>query len=199
MCGETQILSCPSHDVRRSMRTLIANARPSRKGSRRTYMKMLIVALALAFLCPVLLSQQTPLPSNALNTLEARQSYALEAYFRQEVERDLCRDPLRVGCPEPMDTVPPEPPSLPIKPDFSVKPGTYSSPQTVTIADRWPGAVIYYTLDGRKPTLASATYTGPLLITSTSIVRAIAIAPCFRQSKVVTAKYKLRKSKALKP
>jgi uncharacterized membrane protein len=51
-----------------------------------------------------------------------------------------------------------------LTPRFSMKPGTYSVPLTVTIsADR--NAAIYYTLDGWTPTLNSEKYTGPSKLT----------------------------------
>lgn len=175
------------------MQTLTAMFSRRETRSRGACITILLTAVAMAFMCPVLRSQE-PLPSNALNTPEAMHDYLLYRYWQDH--RDLCMNQQPRPCdPEPMDIFPPEPPSLRMKPVFSVKSGTYASPQIVTISYRWPGAVIYYTLDGRKPTPASTRYEGPLSITTTTIVKAIAIAPYFRQSKVVTAKYKLKTSK----
>ena len=42
--------------------------------------------------------------------------------------------------------------------------GTYAGSQTLTISDKTPGAVIYYTTNGATPTTASAVYSGPISI-----------------------------------
>lgn len=68
-------------------------------------------------------------------------------------------------------------------PAFSLKPGTYTGPQTVTITDAYAGAVIYYTLDGTPPTTASTQYQGTALtISSSETLKAIAIAPGYALS-----------------
>lgn len=61
------------------------------------------------------------------------------------------------------------------KPRFSVEAGTYSSPVSVAITDVTPGAAIYYTLDGKKPSETSSLYTGPVTISATTKLRAIAV------------------------
>ena len=74
-------------------------------------------------------------------------------------------------------------------PRFSVKPGTYSSPTTVRITDATRGAIIYYSTDGWTPTTSSKRYMGPITITSTTTLRAVAIAPRLDRSFVATAQY----------
>jgi sugar lactone lactonase YvrE len=75
-------------------------------------------------------------------------------------------------------------------PTFSPAAGsTYTSNVAVTISDAASGAMIYYTTDGSVPTTASAPYTGPVLLTASSQLKAIAIAPNFRQSPVGSASY----------
>jgi hypothetical protein len=76
-------------------------------------------------------------------------------------------------------------------PKFSVKPGKYSGPLTIKIRDASRGAVIYYTTDGWTPTAASVRYRGPITITSTTSLQAIAISPVGGRSRVATAVYTL--------
>lgn len=59
-------------------------------------------------------------------------------------------------------------------PTASVKPGTYTEIQTVTLSAE-AGAKIYYTLDNSIPTPTAGTeYTGPITIDDTTTIKAIA-------------------------
>jgi gliding motility-associated-like protein len=62
------------------------------------------------------------------------------------------------------------------RPTFSLTPGFYSAPQTVTITVP-PGGTVRYTLDGTEPTAASTQYTGPITISTTSVLTAITFGP----------------------
>jgi hypothetical protein len=62
----------------------------------------------------------------------------------------------------------------PATPTLSPKSGTYTAAQTVTISDSTTGAAIYYTTDGSTPTTASAHYAGPILVSQSASVKAIA-------------------------
>ncbi len=68
-----------------------------------------------------------------------------------------------------------EPPTS--APILSLAPGTYSTKQTVTLTDATPGSLIYYTIDGTTPTTASTLYSGPITVSASLIVKAIAEAP----------------------
>jgi sugar lactone lactonase YvrE len=74
-------------------------------------------------------------------------------------------------------------------PAFSVPAGTYATPQIVTITDTTPGAAIYYTTDGSAPSLASTAYTGPITVSSTETISAIAVAANYNDSAVAKAAY----------
>src|SRR2546423_14349085 len=65
--------------------------------------------------------------------------------------------------------------------------GTFIASVSVTITDSTPGAAIYHTTDGSTPTTASAPYTGPITVTRTTTIRAIATAPDHTPSAVPTA------------
>src|SRR5439155_888908 len=70
--------------------------------------------------------------------------------------------------------------------------GTYNQPQTVALSSSTSGAAIYYTTDGSTPTTASARYTGPIPVTRTMTIRAIATAAGLADSTVATAAYTLQ-------
>jgi sugar lactone lactonase YvrE len=74
-------------------------------------------------------------------------------------------------------------------PSFSPAGGTYSSEQSVMISDSTSGAAIYYTMDGSTPTSGSAQYTGPISVSQTTTLKAIAIATGYSNSSVATATY----------
>ncbi|MBL4656633.1 MAG: CotH kinase family protein [Flavobacteriales bacterium] len=57
-------------------------------------------------------------------------------------------------------------------PTFSVDGGFYTSVQTLSLADTFPGAIIRYTTDGAAPTVASPQYSASLLIDSNKVLRA---------------------------
>jgi len=74
-------------------------------------------------------------------------------------------------------------------PVFSPAPGTYSNVQTVSISNATPGAVIYYTLNGKYPTTLSSVYAGPIVATNSANLQAIAIAPSHSMSTAATGLY----------
>jgi hypothetical protein len=74
-------------------------------------------------------------------------------------------------------------------PMFSLPVGTYTPPQTVTISDATAGATIYYTTDGTTPTTSSSVYSGPLTVSSTETLQALAVAPGLGNSAIASATY----------
>jgi hypothetical protein len=74
-------------------------------------------------------------------------------------------------------------------PVFSLPPGDFSSAQSVAITDAWSGSTIYYSTDGTVPTLSSNVYTGPVTISTTSTLKAIATAPNLSNSRVASGLY----------
>jgi hypothetical protein len=75
------------------------------------------------------------------------------------------------------------------QPIFSLKPGTYTSGGPLLISNGMSGAKIYYTTDGSTPTFASSLYSGPINLSTTETVKAIAVAPGYRDSAVSSANY----------
>lgn len=76
-----------------------------------------------------------------------------------------------------------------VPPKFSVKAGKYKGALTVRMTDATRGAVIYYSTDGWAPTVNSARYRGPIVISSTTTLQAIAIAPYAVRSAVTSVQY----------
>ncbi|MGA3345971.1 MAG: chitobiase/beta-hexosaminidase C-terminal domain-containing protein [Terracidiphilus sp.] len=74
-------------------------------------------------------------------------------------------------------------------PVFSVSAGTYNSPQSVTLSDATRGVMIYYTTDGTTPTGTSTYYTGPISITGSQTINAIATSRGYSPSAVASATY----------
>ena len=83
----------------------------------------------------------------------------------------------------------PPPSSIAATPVFSLAAGTYSGSQILTMSDDTPGAEIYVSLNGNAPTTASQGYHGPIDITGTVTVQAIALAPGYLTSAPKTATY----------
>jgi hypothetical protein len=61
---------------------------------------------------------------------------------------------------------------LPFTPTFSLPGGNYEGPQTLTLSGE---GIIYYTLDNSDPTNGSILYEGPITISSSGTVKAVAI------------------------
>ncbi|MGE3843274.1 MAG: chitobiase/beta-hexosaminidase C-terminal domain-containing protein, partial [Vicinamibacterales bacterium] len=76
-------------------------------------------------------------------------------------------------------------------PSLTPTAGTYDTPPLVTMTTGTSGATIRYTLDGSDPTAASTRYTIPLVVTSSTIVKAKAFKSGHTPSGVVTAGYVL--------
>ncbi len=74
-------------------------------------------------------------------------------------------------------------------PWFSPSAGTYTLAQSVTITDAAPGAAIYYTTNGSTPTTSSTKYAGPISVTATETIKALAVASGYTNSAIASAVY----------
>jgi sugar lactone lactonase YvrE len=77
-------------------------------------------------------------------------------------------------------------------PTFSPVAGTYAAAQTVAISDAASGVTIYYTTNGTTPTTSSTKYTGPITVSSTETVKAIAVASGWANSATGSATYTIQ-------
>jgi len=70
------------------------------------------------------------------------------------------------------------------------QPGTYSGPVQVALRCDSPSGDIYYTLDGSTPNAGSTSYRyGPITVSTTTTIKAIAIGGMRKDSAVMTAVY----------
>jgi LysM repeat protein len=76
-----------------------------------------------------------------------------------------------------------------VAPTLSVAAGNYQDPQTVTISDATSGAQIFYTVSGATPTTSSTLYSGPLTVSNSMTLQAIAAIPGGPVSPIATATY----------
>jgi hypothetical protein len=79
-------------------------------------------------------------------------------------------------------------------PTFSPAPGTYGSAQSVTLATTTAGASIRYTTDGSTPAGSSPTYSGPINVSATTTVKAIATKSGMTDSAVASGLYTINVS-----
>jgi hypothetical protein len=79
-------------------------------------------------------------------------------------------------------------------PAFQTPGLAYPGPQSLVITDATPGAVIYYTTNGSKPTLSSTVYSGPITVNQSETIAAVALAPGYSISTVTSAAYTIATS-----
>jgi hypothetical protein len=106
--------------------------------------------------------------------IEALQAYAVETGY---VQSDVLSAQYTLNYP------------AAVAPVFSLASGSYLSAQSLTITDSQTSATIYYTTDGTMPTTSSTQYTGPITVSSTETIKAIAVASGYSTSAVTTATY----------
>jgi len=104
------------------------------------------------------------------------------------------------GCPTPTTQTPAAQYKETVKtPSFSPAAGSYSSAQSVSIITSTSGASIYYTTDGSTPSASSNLYSSPLIISSSTMLKAIAIKGNMINSEVGLASYMIDVSKVATP
>ncbi len=74
-------------------------------------------------------------------------------------------------------------------PVISPSGGTYTSSQTVSISDATTGTTIYYTTNGSTPTTSSSVYGGPITVSASETLNAIAVKCGSSNSAVASAAY----------
>jgi hypothetical protein len=91
-------------------------------------------------------------------------------------------------------------PVLP-EPTFNLAGGSaaYATSQTVTISDSLAGASIYYTSNGTVPTASSTKYAGPITVSTTETIEAIAMETGYTKSAVSSALYTIASSALATP
>ena len=80
-------------------------------------------------------------------------------------------------------------PGISAEPELSLSGGFYDDAVALSMAPVQAGLEIYYTLDGSEPDESSNEYIGPILIQTTSVVRARSFTSEFLPSDIITATY----------
>lgn len=75
----------------------------------------------------------------------------------------------------------------------SLASGGYNTAQQATLSTATSGATIYYTTNGKDPTTASAKYTGPIPVSATMVLKAIAVKSGMKNSAVAIFTYEFNK------
>ncbi len=76
-----------------------------------------------------------------------------------------------------------------VAPVFSPPAGSYGPTESVTLSSLTPNATFYYTTNGSTPTTGSTLYTGPITVSSTETIKAIAVTSGTHNSAVSSAAY----------
>jgi hypothetical protein len=74
-------------------------------------------------------------------------------------------------------------------PFLSLPSGTYSSTQSVSMSSSTSGSTIYFTTDGSAPTISSSRYSGPVSVSKSMVLQAMAVAPSYANSGLARASY----------
>jgi plastocyanin len=80
-------------------------------------------------------------------------------------------------------------PSLVATPEASPGAGEVASGTTVNLTTATAGADIYYTIDGSTPTASSTLYVEPIIVTTTTTIKAIAVKEGMTDSEVLIVEY----------
>ncbi|MGK4591518.1 chitobiase/beta-hexosaminidase C-terminal domain-containing protein [Amycolatopsis sp. w19] len=84
-------------------------------------------------------------------------------------------------------------------PAFDPPGGSYPSARSVTLSSATSGATIRYTVDGSTPTASSTLYTGPITVSTSATISAIALKSGSANSPVASASYTIGSTQATCP
>jgi len=92
-----------------------------------------------------------------------------------------------------------KPPPTTAAPMFSLPAGQYTTTQWVTLSDTTAGSAIHYTTDGSTPASSSPLYCGPIPVSKSMTIQAVAVATGFANSSVASANYVIAHSSPVIP
>ncbi|MDE6631089.1 MAG: chitobiase/beta-hexosaminidase C-terminal domain-containing protein, partial [Bacteroidales bacterium] len=93
---------------------------------------------------------------------------------------------------DPVDPIEPEKPDTVKMPVFTPAGGEVEKDAAVTISCATDNATIYYTLDGSVPTVQSAVYTEPIVISEAMTIKAMAVRENYVNSAVAEASFTIK-------
>jgi len=149
-----------------------------------------LVAILCLLTLPYFSYPQDPGAQAAQQAAEQAQQAAMQATRDAEEANRQASEANRKAMDEANHTqtvVSPQAYTLP--PKFSVKSGHYAGPITVRLTSTQRDAIIYYTTDGWKPSTASQRYRGPITISQTTTLCAIAVLPESSRTLQASAQY----------
>jgi hypothetical protein len=161
------------------------------------------VLSALVFLAATATHAQDPGTDAAMQAsqmaTQAAQQASQQAMQDAQTANEIAMQQSQMANQQAMDNTPCCGLPLAASPRFSVKPGSYTTSIDIRLTDRTRGAIIYFTTDGWTPTMASTRYTGPIAISSTTTIQAIAFAPGCTRSLPASVTYNFPGSSQSQP
>ncbi len=128
-----------------------------------------------------------PIPISSTTTIKAKASKnGMTDSDTATATYTITPEPTPEPNPEPQE---PQPTDKVSTPTFNPTAGTYTTPQNVKLDCNTPDATIHYTIDGTEPTASSAIYTNPILVSTSTTIKAKASKTGMSDSDTATTTY----------
>ncbi len=133
------------------------------------------------------LDESAPSTSSIIysGTFEVNQNSYIKAFAIKQglIDSEVCESYIVINMPRPEVE----------KPQFTPMAGTYTGECQISISCATPGAAIYYTLDGSRPTSFKTLFKAPFTIKSNATLKAFATkSPAYSDSGITQAEYYIK-------